>query len=92
MRLDRILVSRDAGPGTKGTGIRMTTIRVLLVLDLIAAEDAAQVPGIPRDVREETPAVLPEVAAALPPSIRRSLQVPGAAAESWCSASPGSRC
>jgi hypothetical protein len=44
----------------------MTTMRVLLTLDLIAAEDPGRVPGILRDVWDETPAALPEVAASLP--------------------------
>lgn len=48
----------------------MTNVRVLLTLDLIIHKDAAEVPGILRDICEETPAVLSEVAAALPPFYR----------------------
>jgi hypothetical protein len=44
----------------------MTSTRVLLTLDLILHKDAAEVPGVLRDVWEETPDVFPEVAAALP--------------------------
>jgi hypothetical protein len=48
----------------------MTNMRVLLTLDLIIYKDAAGVPGILRDIWEETPAVLSEVAAALPANYR----------------------
>jgi hypothetical protein len=41
-------------------------MRVLLTLDLVVHGNATEVPGILRNVWQETPAVLPEVAAALP--------------------------